>query len=792
MQKGCDTGHQGVIHRQQAPRCPVKCPMKGCKSIAIHLPRHLRGAPHNFKPGKIDNIMSAFYRRKQNRTLPPRQAPKYVDYHRYRDCPVAGCTKSVKRLPPHLMGPRHNIAKSSALFSELIIAARRNSRYRKIYSIDKIDEEELCGVSDNSEFETDGSQSDDDATDIQSDDGANSIQSGRDVTDIQSDDGANSIQSGRDVTDIQLEQGQLEQLEKDSIEVQLTENAKACEVVAKFVKWLTMPDGGLKNEKSARQHGAQISFIIASAGGEPDIVLLWDRDVMERFTTKVAVEKNFTPGTRKAYLGSVRHFYSYMLSEECDIDEHRNECIRRMKDRVTNWIAAYRKDSSQRELEKMEKDLLNLVTPENVHEFERSAVVLSAVKLIGSISDGSIKDLSLTEYTTARDFIATELLISNACRSGVLANMCVESFLEARFVDDQYIICVKDHKTSYRYGCARIILNAMHYSYLKVYVTKIRSQVADSSSKQVFLTFTGEKMLSGQITRGIQSLWKKAGMSKPITATIVRKTAVSSIHQNHPNLKDSLADLMCHQTTTAGKTYRLVQREKTSITAAKLLNQVMRSQSANASQGAPEADGKRTQEIPPNTPSRFMWNPERLVTLQSVFSVEINAHRSVSLDVVRERIIGTELAHIDPRKVYDKLRIVTNQVGLGIVEMPEPDKHSQLAGDMHYQAADASDADDSDFVTTTNITSRREIFSENEVAVIMDRCQEIIMSGSISQQRVKAALSGSPKGMKLLEDFDINQLLTRIKYERRKLSLRCTARRVLKKNVLKTGVYARK
>jgi len=80
---------------------------------------------------------------------------------------------------------------------------------------------------------------------------------------------------------------------------------------------------------------------------------------MERLTTKVAVEKNFTPGTRKAYLGSVKHFYSYMLSEERDVDQHTNECIKRIKDRVTNWIAAYRKDSSQRELEKMEKEHLD-------------------------------------------------------------------------------------------------------------------------------------------------------------------------------------------------------------------------------------------------------------------------------------------------------------------------------------------------------------------------------------------------------------------------------------------------
>jgi len=67
-------------------------------------------------------------------------------------------------------------------------------------------------------------------------------------------------------------------------------------------------------------------------------------------------------------------------------------------------------------------------------------------------------------------------------------------------------------------------------------------------------------------------VWKKTGISEKITCTLVRKTAVSTIHQEMPEMAANLADLMCHQTDTAAKSYRVVNREKTSVEAARQLS----------------------------------------------------------------------------------------------------------------------------------------------------------------------------------------------------------------------------
>jgi len=70
----------------------------------------------------------------------------------------------------------------------------------------------------------------------------------------------------------------------------------------------------------------------------------------------------------------------------------------------------------------------------------------------------------------------------------------------------------------------------------------------------------------------LQSVWKKAGINDKITCTLVRKTAVSTIHQQAPEMIPNLADLMCHRPETANKCYRMVSREKTSVAAAKKLS----------------------------------------------------------------------------------------------------------------------------------------------------------------------------------------------------------------------------
>jgi hypothetical protein len=233
----------------------------------------------------------------------------------------------------------------------------------------------------------------------------------------------------------------------------------------------------------------------------------------------------------------------------------------------------------------MDSDIPKLVSPDKVAVFDRSEFAISAVKLLGSLLEqpGSQLDVSMTEYVDIRDFILTQIIIGNANRSGVLANLTLEQFHSAQFVDGHYVVSVVDHKTAFLYGPAKVILTPILYSWISVFVKYARCQITQRSTgdaKYLFLSWTGQKLDSGQISRAIQSAWKKAVLGCEISCTMMHKSAVSFIHQKCPEQKSNLADLMCHSTQTAGKSYRLVQRQQTSVAASSVLNEMMKTSSA--------------------------------------------------------------------------------------------------------------------------------------------------------------------------------------------------------------------
>ena len=240
--------------------------------------------------------------------------------------------------------------------------------------------------------------------------------------------------------------------------------------------------------------------------------------------------------------------------------------ISAMKDRLTGSIASYRKDCACRQLQKMDSDIDKLLTPEQLTQFRASEPALAAVKVLGVCSEKPCT-VSQSDFVIVRDFLVTEIAIANAKRSSVLANMTVDQFAQARLVDGLYVVSAADHKTSCTYGPAKIVLSSTLHRWISVYTQSVRPTVIISADvrAELFVSWNGESLTSGQITRAVQSIWKKAGFGEQITMNIVRNTAVSAIHQKCPEMSLNLADLMCHRVRTAQGCYRLIEREKSSV-----------------------------------------------------------------------------------------------------------------------------------------------------------------------------------------------------------------------------------
>lgn len=68
--------------------------------------------------------------------------------------------------------------------------------------------------------------------------------------------------------------------------------------------------------------------------------------------------------------------------------------------------------------------------------------------------------------------------------------------------------------------------------------------------------------------------------------------------------------------------------------------------------------------------------------------------------------------------------------------------------------------------------SGRDIFSRTEADHLTHHCRSVVKNGPISVERIRDILSQTTLGKKILNKFAIQQIQSRIKYERRKLQLK--------------------
>ena len=251
-------------------------------------------------------------------------------------------------------------------------------------------------------------------------------------------------------------------------------------------------------------------------------------------------EKKYTADTMKAYLLSLRHFCAYVIAEEpagVNVDP---VLVHQIQEKARLWSMSYRKDSKRRHLEKMSTDLSNRVTPEQVKEYEHSEAARSTVADLEHLSGAHSLQVNQSVYTNVRDYILLQITIANAHRSGVMANMMMEEYKKAKKVEGNMVISVKEHKTADTRGPARVLLSSSLFSYLRLYINALRRHAVESSSEEsdsnnanVFLSWNGGKLESGQVSTAINAAWRKGGMEGHVTSTLFHKSAVTNVHKGH-------------------------------------------------------------------------------------------------------------------------------------------------------------------------------------------------------------------------------------------------------------------
>ena len=136
------------------------------------------------------------------------------------------------------------------------------------------------------------------------------------------------------------------------------------------------------------------------------------------------------------------------------------------------------------------------------------------------------------------------------------------------------------------------------------------------------------------------------------------------------------------------------------------------------------------------------------------------------MEDVRKKIKENALlSSINEKKIIDKVRsLFRNEEHVSLEEMPK-DSVAEKVERMFQSELASTGASEK---PSTPSTSTKGLFSQQRAEDLVALCKRMITDGKIHKTVIEETLGSTNKGRALLQDFDIEQLRNRIKYERLK------------------------
>ena len=167
-----------------------------------------------------------------------------------------------------------------------------------------------------------------------------------------------------------------------------------------------------------------------------------------------------------------------------------------------------------------------------------------------------------------------------------------------------FYIGVKQHKTFYAYGPAILAHKPDEYSSLSLYVNKVRPLV-NRQCKNLFISWTGNYMDSGQISLCVHHVWEKAEIFteepvKKLCCNIIRKSTSTGLREIKSIHLQEVADLMMHSMKTANEHYYVRERQIAASKGSKDIREVYHGESCQS-------------------PPKHKWSVGEIATLQETY-----------------------------------------------------------------------------------------------------------------------------------------------------------------------------
>ncbi|XP_066924402.1 uncharacterized protein [Clytia hemisphaerica] len=674
-------------------RVEKSCPL--CGANIQNLPRHLRTKKHKNLSHEESLKISHSLRKRRSDT---RKDTKHKNYHKRRICAFPGCGIQIENVSHHLRNT-HRMERNDHNYLTYLADSRP---VEESPQVEQVEEEHV-----ERSFQLNPANKNQDSNESRQATTGLGITTRNQIANAQDDsqiEFAESFTNGKRWT------------------TQLQNN---------FYQFLCGPDGGRKDKLTAKQAADDVARIVTCINAESDLSRLFDANVVRdeylansiKMRMKGPADKDLRAATIRKYLQSLVMFLTYVIIDKVQVINVEAMDILNLKMRVVLWRKSYLGEEKEHILSKNADESDSLITEEQVALYEASDVAKNASYIFEDVKQHTKKRLSQNQYCATRDHLFTRIHFTNACRSGVTANMTVNEFNSGKMLNDgRYMFRVAKHKTRRKYGPANVTLSNRDYNLLKLFIDHIREQLPVQSDT-VFLSWSGRDQKSGDISDRLHNLWLKSGVfsDEPnrLTSNKIRKSAATELRRKKDNRLQEAADCMAHSVTTADKHYFVRQMEESSAIGSSAITDVFY---------------KPKTQTTPKKKTKKTWSQGETEQIITHFS----PLKDVSMDDVRSS--HAKIGNASDKEIYNKIKSL------------ERHKNGKKKKEMKKKE-----------MKKKKTQKRKCLFSSRELEIMQLKCQPMIKGGlAISKANVNFHLDGED----MLRKYSFTQLRTRISYER--------------------------
>ena len=345
-------------------------------------------------------------------------------------------------------------------------------------------------------------------------------------------------------------------------------------------------EGGSRKPQVAKDHTRRVCRLLYEIESQPSSVKpLWDSNNINYLKNNffkgndlLGKEEKRQPTTLKAYIGSLRLFFQFVIA--------RQEEIRKLEDfgdadlrlvnsamaRLETWPKALADAMNKRKADIRLRDVDEKLQSEDYEAFFHSQRANEIKRMFLSIQNQDDPIVSVNEFAAMRDYLLMRVLLASGQRCGAASNLTIFEYQNGTTSGPEQVFVTR----TLRHKTAKLFWDNEIKQYADTYLQKLRAKYATESSVApatlgipalplFFISSKGNPLDESRASNRLAQMGKHVApqMKGTLKSSRLRKSLVSLQRgdTSAAGSKAQLAKQMGHSVETAERYYNLQQEE---------------------------------------------------------------------------------------------------------------------------------------------------------------------------------------------------------------------------------------